>query len=151
MSLKILLADDGSPSALQAVRHVLALVQDGLQAEVVLANVQAPPSLYEIVTAREAEDIGRAAEGAAADLLAPAEALLDAAGVPYEAVSATGEPARTLVDICERHGCALIVLGAHGAGRLRDVVFGSVAEAVLDASPVPVTVVRLPEDAAPEA
>ena len=140
--MKILLADDGSPSALAAVRHALSLVREGLQASFVLANVQDPPSLYEIVTARDAESIERATDEAASDLLGPAEALLDAAGVAYEAIVANGEPGNVLIDLCERHGCDAIVIGAHGEGGLRDVLFGSVAEAVLDASPVPVTVVR---------
>ena len=47
--IKILVAVDGSALSLDAVHHVLRLVQDGLRASVVLANVQEPASLYELV------------------------------------------------------------------------------------------------------
>ena len=43
--IKILIAVDGSALSLDAVHHVLRLVQDGLRASVVLANVQEPASL----------------------------------------------------------------------------------------------------------
>ena len=53
--MKILLPIDGSDEALAAVRHAIRLVDEGLQASFVLANVQAPANLYEIVSA---PDIG---------------------------------------------------------------------------------------------
>ena len=40
--MKILLPLDGSEHALAAVRHAIRLVDDGLAAELVLTNVQAP-------------------------------------------------------------------------------------------------------------
>lgn len=129
--MKILLAVDGSETSLNAVRHALALVAQGLPASFVLANVQPPPNLYEVVTAHDPGVI-RAVRGAAgADLLAAAEALLDAAGVDYESEVAGGDPAHLLVELAENYGCDAIVLGAG-----QNVALGVVAS-----SPVPVTVV----------
>ena len=48
--LKILIAVDGSELSLDGVHHALALVGQGLQATMVLANVQEPATLYELVT-----------------------------------------------------------------------------------------------------
>lgn len=129
--MKILLPVDGTPLSLHAVRHALALRAQGLDANFVLANVQAPPSLYEVVVAHDADVLDDVRRAAGADLLAPAEALLDAAGAEWETEVAGGEPGHVLVDLIENYGCDLVVMGA---GR-------TVTAALLQHSPVPVTVV----------
>jgi len=147
MTFKILLPVDGSPTALHAVRHALRLVRAGLRASFVLANVQATPTLYEIVTAHDAEVIDEVRRGAAEDLIAPAAALLDAAGVEYEVEVSTGEAATGLVDIAERLGCDAIVIGAERHGGLASALVGSVSATLIHDSPVPVTVVHGADDA----
>ena len=139
--MKILLPVDGSPAALAAVGHALRLAREGLQAEFVLANVQEPASLYEMVVAHDAEVIEQVRSEAGADLLRPAEALLEAAGLSYESEVAGGQPATVLVDLLENYGCDAVVMGARGVGSGT----GSVALAMLQHSPVPVTLVRAPE------
>jgi nucleotide-binding universal stress UspA family protein len=138
--MKILLPVDGSADALAAVRHALALVRDGLQAEFVLVNVQEPASLYEMVVAHDPDVIVHVRSEAGADLLSPAEALLEAAGLSYESEVAGGQPVTVLVELLENYGCDAVVMGARGAGSGS----GSVAMAMLQRSPVPVTLVRAP-------
>ncbi|HMW22092.1 MAG TPA: universal stress protein [Burkholderiaceae bacterium] len=140
--MKILLAVDGSELALQAVRHALQLVREGLKASFVVGNVQEPATLYEVVTAHDPDVLREVRATAGADLVASAEALLDAAGVDYETEVASGDPANVLVEMAERNGCDAIVMGAHGSGDLSAALLGSVSHAVLKASPVPVTFVR---------
>ncbi len=139
--MKILLPIDGSPLALDAVHHALALVAQGLNASFVLANVQPPSSLYELVLVHDADTLAEVARGAGVHALAPAEALLQAAGASYETEIAAGDPAHTLVDIAERYGCDAIAMAARGAST-GIASLGSVALAVLAGSPVPVTIVR---------
>ena len=139
--MKILLAIDGSVPALDAVRHALRLVTEGLRASFVLVNVQEPASLYEMVVAHDAEVLERMRSAAGADLLAPAEALLDAAGLDYESEVAGGEPANLLIELAENYGCDALIMGASGMGETDDSL-GSVALALLHNSPVPVTLVR---------
>lgn len=134
--MKILVPADGSPAAMAALRHVLDLRAAGLQASVVLVNVQPPATLYEVVTAHDPDVIREVKGAAGADLLAPAEALLQTAGVDYELEVVGGEPAPLIVELAENYGCGLIVVGGEG-----DVVDGVVAH-----STVPVTVVPLPDD-----
>lgn len=148
--LKILIALDGSTLALDAVHHALALVHNGLRASVVLANVQEPASLYELVVSRDPQRIAQASEAAGEFLLASARALLEAAQVPYEVAVGVGDPAHTLVDMVESLGCQMVVMGARGQGALSSALLGSVSQAVAHASPVPVTIVR-PAQAAEEA
>jgi nucleotide-binding universal stress UspA family protein len=134
--MKMLLAVDGSPASLAAVRHALALRAAGLAAEFVLANVQEPPSLYEVVTAHDAAVLSDVRRAAGADLLAPAEALLDAAGASWESEVAGGDPGHLIVELAENYGCEHIVLGSRAGAPAR------VALSVLSHSPVPVTLVR---------
>ncbi len=143
--MKILLPIDGSPDALDAVRHALRLVQDGLRASFVLVNVQEPANLYEVVVAHDPAVIAKLRRDAGAELLQPAEALLDAAGVDWESEVVGGDPASMLVELVENYGCDAVVMGTHGAGSLRSALLGSVSGALLRHSPVPVTVVRRPD------
>lgn len=140
--MKILLPVDGSIHALAAVDHALALVRAGLAAEMVLVNVQEPPSLYEVVTAHDAEVLEQVRTDAGADLLAPAEAKLDAAGVSWESEVAGGQPATLLLELLENYGCQAVVMGARGVTDAAASGPGGVALAMLSHSPVPVTVVR---------
>lgn len=138
---KILIPVDGSERSLDAVRHVLVLTAKGLRTRVVVANVQSPANLYELVVAHDPKVLQQVSEAAGRDLLKPAVDLLQAAGLPVEQEVATGDPAHALMDILERHGCEAIVLSAHGASGQRSQL-GSVALEVLQIAPVPVTVVR---------
>lgn len=140
--MKILIPVDGSAESLAAVRHALQLVRDGLRASLLLANVQEPASLYELLRVHDAEAIEAIARGAGEHLLQEAAALCTAAGVDFELEVAQGEPAHTLIDIAEDEGCALIVAGAHGKGESEGRRLGSVAHALLHDAALPVTVVR---------
>lgn len=140
--MKILLPVDGSAPALAAVQHALTLADDGLQASFVLINVQEPPSLYEVVVTHDTDRLQQLRQGAGVDVLQAAEALLAASGFDYESEIAGGEPASLLVDLIENYGCDAVVMGARGIGEPHATGLGSVAEALLAHSPVPVTVVR---------
>jgi nucleotide-binding universal stress UspA family protein len=141
--MKILVAVDGSAHALEALRHALALAREGLQTTLVLANVQEPTYLYEFVLAGPASEVPeRAAADVSRRAFAEAEALARASGVAYEREAAVGDVAHTLVDIAERHGCGLIVIGSRGLGAVRGALLGSVSQSVLYAARVPVTVVK---------
>ena len=143
--MKILLPIDGSQGALEAVRHALRLVQGGLRASFVRANVQEPASLYEVVVAHDAAVIEQVSEAAAAHSLAPAQALLQAAGVEFETEIGHGDPGHLLVDIAERYECDLVILGARGQDVAEGGSLGSVADSVLQHASVPVMVVKRAE------
>jgi nucleotide-binding universal stress UspA family protein len=148
--MKILLPFDGSAVALEAVRFAIRLGADGLDASVVLANVQEPASLYELMVAHDPRVIEQVSAAAGANILLPAQALLDAAGVTYETEVATGDPAHTLVDILENYGCDLVVMGASGTSTLRRALLGSVSNEVLHAAGVPVMIVKAGEAVNPD-
>jgi nucleotide-binding universal stress UspA family protein len=145
--MKILLPVDGSELSLEAVRFAVRLLKDGLRGTVVLANVQEPATLYELIVAHDPEVIDRVSAEAGLHTLASAQALLDAAAVGYECEVTKGDPAHTIIDITERFGCDMVVMGARGTSALRSAMMGSVSNEVLHASSVPVVIVKAAEEA----
>ncbi len=142
--MKILLPIDGSETALEAVRQALRMLSEGLRASLVLANVQEPATLYEMLLAHDADVIEKVSAQAGMHQLEPAVALVREAGVEHEIEVGRGDPAHTLIDILENFGCDMVVMGARGMGTLRSALLGSVAHEVLHAAAVPVLVVKPP-------
>jgi nucleotide-binding universal stress UspA family protein len=140
--LKILIAIDGSELALDAVHHGLSLVQQGLQASFVLANVQESATLYEMVVAHDPLVLQQVSQGAGTHQLAAAQALVTAAGVAFDSVVESGDPVNMLLDIAEREACDAVILGAKGHGNLLGSLMGSVSLQMVQDCPVPVTVVK---------
>ncbi len=144
--MKLLLPVDGSEVSLKAVRVAVQLLQMGLVADLVLANVQEAANLYEMMTAPDPEVLERVSQAAGVDILAPAQAILTMAKVEFESEVASGDPAHTIVDIAERYGCDLIIMGARGTSALRSALLGSVSNEVLHAARVPVMIVKADEE-----
>ena len=142
--LRVLLPVDHSPTALAAVRHLMQLVLHGLRAHVVLAHVEREASVYEVLAARDPDVLVGATVGAADTAFAPAEALLAGMNIPCERDLALGDPARVLLEICERQHCRLIVMGSDERGDLHSALFGSVSHAIANRAKVPVTLVHRP-------
>ncbi len=143
--MKILVPVDGSELSHDALARALDLVRSGLRAELVLANVQEPASLYEMVTAPDPGTLEQVSEGAGRHVLEAALRTAEAAGVSFTSEVASGDPARMLIEIAERHGCDLVVMGAHGHGPVRSALMGSVSLELVRLSPVPVMLVKHPE------
>ena len=142
--LKIMIAVDGSEFSLDAVRHALRLRDAGLKAGFVLANVQEPASLYEMLTVHDAQRLQDLTARAGEHSLQAARDLFHSAGVDYEVEVASGDPAHTLLDIAENYHCSAIIAGARGkSGGGGDL--GSVAHELMHVSRLPITIVKHPE------
>ena len=140
--MKVLLPVDGSEAALDAVRHALHLQRQGLRASFVLATVQELTYTFELILAPDADVLDRVTGAVGARALKSAEALFEAAGLAFEREIGSGDPAPTLLEIAQRCACEAIIMGARGRGALRSALLGSVSQAVLQASPLPVTIVK---------
>ena len=140
--VKILIPLDGSALALDAVHHALQLRRDGLQASFVLATVQEPASVYEMLLVPDAQARESVNQAVGAQALEGGEALFNAAGVPFESEVRSGYAATMLIEIAEDYGCDAIIIGANGKGTLRSALLGSVSQAILHAATVPVTIVK---------
>jgi nucleotide-binding universal stress UspA family protein len=145
--MKILLPVDGSELSLHEVRFALRLVREGLQASFLLVNVQEPDSLYEVVTWPDPEVRAQGSRAAGEDALQPAVALLREAGIACETEIVAGDPAHAVVDLVEERGCAMVIMGTRGTGALLSVLQGSVTQSLMHDSPVPVLLVKPPQEA----
>jgi YjbE family integral membrane protein len=140
----VLLAVDGSDSSAQAVRYLIGVRQDLREPETLdvhLLNVQRPVS----------GDVSRFVAGetlkeyhleGSEQALAPARALLDAAGLKYQEHRLVGDPAQSISDAAQTHGCDLVVMGTRGMGGVAAGLIGSVAQATVAQCNVPVLLVK---------
>jgi nucleotide-binding universal stress UspA family protein len=62
------------------------------------------------------------------------------------AVVKVGHPVKQILKTAVEGGYDLVVMGTHGHAKLEQTIIGSVAREVIRSCPVPVLVVRLPED-----
>lgn len=143
--MKILVPVDGSEQALDAVRYALRLREDGLAATFLLAAIQEPTFVYEMILSPDADVLERVTGAVGARAMKGAEDLFRQADVSFSTEIGSGEPAQALIEIAERHHCEAIIMGARGRGALRSALLGSVSQGVLHASKVPVTIVKHPE------
>ena len=140
--MKILIPLDGSSRALDAVHYALKLLGEGLRASFVLATVQDPDSMYDMLMVPDAAARKNINEAVGAANLESAMALFNAAGAPFESEVRSGYPAPMLIEIAEDYSCDAIIIGANGHGALRSALLGSVSQAILQAAIVPVTIVK---------
>lgn len=140
--MKILLPIDGSTLSLNEVRFALRLLDSGLKGELLLANVQTPANLYEMVSEPDPALREQMNQSAGLHDLEAASALVRGAGAHFERVVVTGSPTTVLLELIELHQCNLVVMGTHGSGLLRSVWEGSVAQDMVHLAPVPVLLVK---------
>jgi nucleotide-binding universal stress UspA family protein len=141
--LKILLATDGSESAMRATREVIELAGLSKEApEVELVTVRQPltiGSLAGIAITRDMVDRYYAEEGEKA--LAPSRKLLESAGIRHNAHILVGEPAAEIVRHAKSSGCRLICMGTRGMGPISNLMLGSISTKVLHLTQVPVVLI----------
>jgi YjbE family integral membrane protein len=141
---RALLAVDGSESAAQAVRRLIALRQElrnPAALEMHLINVQRPVSgdVARFVASQTLTDYHNERSEKA---LAPARAMLDAAGIEYQEHRRVGDPGPTIAEVAQAQGCDLIVMGTRGMGTHTAALIGSVAQSTIEHAAVPVLLVK---------
>jgi nucleotide-binding universal stress UspA family protein len=140
---KILVAIDGSDTALKALDYAIRQAGYSPPAELHVLTVRPPTTVYsagEIYLT--AERLQEAAAERAQQVLAEAGKRLDAAGCKYTLEQLEGDPAETITRRAVELGCQSITMGTHGHGALGILLLGSVAQRVLHYTTLPVTVVK---------
>jgi nucleotide-binding universal stress UspA family protein len=141
---------DGSTRALHAVPWAAKLA--GPDGTVVLLRVVPPQpdyaeSLFSLVGAEErVREIQDAWTRTAKADMDEAEALLSGSGVTVEQMVAEGEPDEEIVAAAARRGVQMIAMASHGRGAVGRAIFGSVADRVARTAPVPVLILRSPDE-----
>jgi nucleotide-binding universal stress UspA family protein len=142
--MKYLVAVDGSPASLRAVKLAIKFAADRRQASIILLNVQNVAMLHlaEGAGIMPAAWIEEEEERAGEEALNAAMAACQDAGVVFTARSERGAPAATIDRIAREEKIDHIIMGTRGLGSMRGLLVGSVATQVLHLVDVPVTLVR---------
>lgn len=139
---KILIPVDGSACSERAVRHVVELSRQVGEVQVNLLNVQTTVEAWEVKRFLREEEIETMQTSLSDEATESARAILDEAGIAYQAHHLVGDVAETIARFVEEHGCHLVVMGSRGMSALGDLLLGSVSIKVLHRVHVPVTLVK---------
>ena len=121
---RIMIAYDGSAHASQALHEATELAQ-ALKVELV------------ILTVAETDD-----QKWANEISKDAVELVKAHGIQALSLVVKGKPAATILEKTRDERCNLIVVGAYGHSRIREMILGSTTAQIITKSKVPVMLVR---------
>lgn len=147
----IMLATDGSPSAEAATREALDLAEH-LGVPLVAASVahESTPAYGYYGYAEIAVETKKIEHERIEALLETIEKRAGERGLECETLGLEGVPGQTLCRAAAEHDVRLIVIGAHGFGRLGRLIHGSVSTYVLHHAAMPVLVVHGEDEAVVE-
>ena len=142
---KILLAVDGSESAIRAARKLVESAgwyKEPIGIELVTVHPPLPHvgGFAKAVVSHDMVEHYYSEEGGKA--LAPTRKLLDEAGLRYTPHILIGDVAPTLVEHARKSGADLIYMGTRGMTAMSKLVLGSVATKVLHLAHIPVVLVH---------
>jgi nucleotide-binding universal stress UspA family protein len=137
---RILVAVDGSECAKRAFEEAMALAAGTKGAFCILAAVQP----LEVIGMRKdvKSSLEALIEKDAKALLTEYAEIAKARGVKAETMLARGHPARAILNAAKAKGIDLIVVGSRGLGGVKGLFLGSVSNAVVQNSKVPVMVIK---------
>lgn len=141
----ILAATDGSPFALEAVRHALGLSKStGARATAVTVTpTWQSLELSEIVVGRLEEQFAARMSQMAETRFAPIREVAAGLGIACDTIHVTGDyPHDSILATAAARGCDLIVVGSHGRRGIEQLLLGSETTKLLTHSKVPVLVYR---------
>ena len=140
---RILVAIDGSDTALRALEYAMQQARCEPAAELHVLNVQSTLSNY---TAAEiyvtAERIREVASERARAILEVAAERLKKTGCRFKLEQVEGDAAETIAQRAAALGCESITMGTHGLSSLGILLMGSVAQKVVHYATMPVTLVK---------
>ncbi|MCW2720909.1 MAG: hypothetical protein QOG20_5591 [Pseudonocardiales bacterium] len=151
----VVIAFDGSPAALRALRAAAELLapRPGLVvvvweagaaydlASIPSAGLDLPPAQLDLRTAAE---LDQSLYADAQELARHGAAIAGSLGMPADALAVADDTtvSETLVRVAGEIDAAAVALGRHGHSALYDVLLGSTAGGLLRHAPCPVVVVR---------
>jgi nucleotide-binding universal stress UspA family protein len=129
---RIMIATDGSPSAVEALEAGLEFA----------AEQDAPVTLVHVITKNELHPRPAFEHPEKDEVLREAAASARELGIDAELELRSGDPADEISWLAESREVGLLVIGSRGRGTVQGALLGSVSKAVLAACNRPVMVVR---------
>jgi nucleotide-binding universal stress UspA family protein len=137
---KFLIPIDGSKTSIRALDYVVKRKRRGEPVQVFILNVQNPISPRgRLVTRSMIRDYQL---HVSEEILGKSEVQTRKRFLEADTYMEIGDPAAIILDFARRTKCQEIVIGSRGLGGLKGVLLGSVANKVIQGSPVPVVVVK---------
>jgi nucleotide-binding universal stress UspA family protein/hemerythrin-like domain-containing protein len=134
---------DDSPLAVETVAQAVRFAQ-ALNAKVTFFHAQSDygaSSLGALERVISPAVFNEQMAGEARAILAKAEVVARAAGVPYDSATLTSDrPHEAILGVAEARGCDLIFIASHGRRGLKGLMLGSQTEKVLQHTTIPVLV-----------
>lgn len=155
MFTRILFATDGSPSAAHAQQAVVKLAGYGAKVRVVTVTAgveDATPATYSGMVVNELVEHAAVHGEVAENVLETIKAELEESGVPVDArhiqsLQPYADIPAAILQAADEWAADIIVVGSHGRSGFKRALLGSVAESLARQSPVPVLLVREPNQA----
>lgn len=142
----ILFATDGSPSAQKALTEAVELAKaTGWLLHVLTVWKTPRPSAYGYAAIPYIPEVAEEEEEHAREIAEGAAAYAQEAGLRATHQIREGRAATEICAVATERDVRLIIMGAHGWGAVKRVLFGSVSTAVLHNAPCPVLIVRMPD------
>ena len=152
---KILVPLDGSDHSLRALKIAVRMAKK-LGGKLTLIHVYSvsvrplvmpePATLttpgFPVMTAAEVSKVVEAARKAGASILADGEQRVKAEGVQVETALKEGHTVQEIIETAKEGGYDLIVMGARGISKIREMLLGSVSDGVIRNAPCPILVTK---------
>jgi len=152
---KILVPLDGSEHSLKALNVAIQLAKK-FKGKITLVHaysvvsrvIVAPepttltPPMAPIVTPLEVSKVAEAARKAGNNILADGEERVKAEGIQVDSILKEGNIVQEIVSAAREGNFDLIVMGARGIGKIKELLLGSVSDGVIRHAPCPVLVVK---------
>ncbi|MEM3627968.1 MAG: universal stress protein [Candidatus Bathyarchaeia archaeon] len=155
MFQKILVPLDGSEHSLRALNVAIQLAKkfDGkitlihvysvaVRPVMVPETATAPPPIIPVMTPMEVSRVAEAARKAGSGILADGAQRVEAEGVHVETVLREGNTVQEIVRTVVEGKFDIIVMGARGLSKIKELLLGSVSDGVLRNAPCPVLIVK---------
>lgn len=152
---KILVPLDGSEHSLRALEIAVQIAKK-FDGKITLIHVYsaavAPvimpepttiaPPMVSVMTPIEVSKVAEAARKAGAGILVDGEQKVKAEGVAVETMLKEGHTVQEIIKTSKEGSFNLIVMGARGISKLKEILLGSVSDGVTRNAPCPVLVVK---------
>ncbi len=138
---KILVPVDGSQNSYEALMSAKDMAEK-FSGQIVILNVQKPASFETSEPVPDYKMDPEALKRRGKEVLDKAEELVKGTSAEVKTLFSVGDPAEQILNLIDKEGADMVVMGSHGLSGVRRFLIGSVSNKVLQHSSKPVLVIK---------